>query len=77
MSCQEAIILLGDYLEATLAAADLAELETHLHECDECVAYLNTYRRTPELARAVGRVEMTAEMRQRLRGFLTSRLSEP
>ena len=51
MTCRDAIALLGDH-EATLGASAGKELEAHLRDCDECQAYLNTYRRTSELTRA-------------------------
>ena len=76
MTCQEAIALLGDYLATTLGARDAAELEAHLRDCDECVAYLNTYRKTSELVRAAAPVAMPAAMRKRLRDFLIARLGE-
>lgn len=74
MTCREAIALLGAYLEAMLGASAGDELEAHLQDCDACLAYLNTYRRTAELARAIARVEMPDEMRERLHDFLVSRL---
>ena len=74
MTCQEAIALLGEYLEATLGATVATEIEAHLRDCDECMAYLNTYRRTSKLTRAVARVEMPTQMKQRLRDFVVSRL---
>lgn len=74
MTCRDAIALLGEYLETTLAASTGTEIEAHLRECDECQAYLNTYRRASELTRAALGVEMPARMRERLRTFLVSRL---
>ncbi len=75
MTCKDVIGLLADYLEATLTEAQVAELEDHLRACDPCVAYLRTYRRTKELAARAERVEMPAEMMDRLRHFLVRRLS--
>jgi predicted anti-sigma-YlaC factor YlaD len=76
VTCQEALALLGEYLEATLGASAGEGIEAHLQDCDECLAYLNTYRRTTELTRAVARVEMPAQMRKRLHNFLILRLGE-
>jgi len=76
MTCQEAIALLADYLEAELGAALVADLEQHLRGCAPCVAYLNTYRKTRELGAEVGRVEMPAEMRERLRRLLLQGLQK-
>lgn len=74
MTCQEAIAILSDYLEATLARLDLEQLEAHLADCAPCRAYLATYRRTIDVGGAAGRVEMPDEMKARLRAFLLSRL---
>jgi predicted anti-sigma-YlaC factor YlaD len=75
VTCQEAIALMGDYLELVLTAETLAELEAHLRDCAPCAAYLSTYRRTAELTRAATPTEMPAEMRARLREFLLARLA--
>ena len=74
MTCQDAIALLSDYLEMTLGADTIAELERHLAECAPCVAYLNTFLATRRMAAAAARVEMPDEMKARLRSFLLARL---
>jgi anti-sigma factor RsiW len=70
VTCRDAIALLADYLEASLGDERVARLEEHLRDCPPCIAYLNTYRRTRDLAAAEGRVEMPEEMKARLRAFL-------
>jgi predicted anti-sigma-YlaC factor YlaD len=74
MTCQDAIALLGDYLELALGAETIADLERHLGECAPCVAYLNTFRATRRVAAEAARVEMPEEMKERLRSFLLARL---
>lgn len=74
MTCQDAIALLGDYLELALGAETIADLERHLGECAPCVAYLNTFRATRKVAAEAARVEMPEEMKERLRSFLLARL---
>ncbi len=76
MTCEQAIAILGDYLEATLDADDVDDLEAHLAGCDECVSYLGTYRKTPELVARAGRIEIPTEMKRRLRELLVSKLSD-
>jgi anti-sigma factor RsiW len=76
MTCRELIALLADYLEASLSPEVIAQLERHLGDCAPCVAYLNTYRRTREVAADAGRVEMPEEMKARLRAFLLDRLRD-
>lgn len=75
MTCKEAIDVLGDYLEQTLADDLTGELERHLRDCAPCRAYLNTYRKTRELTGQAGRSPMPEEMKQRLRRFLLDRLA--
>jgi anti-sigma factor RsiW len=74
MTCQDAIALMLEYLEATLDAATVAELGAHLADCAPCRAYLATYRRAAGVAATAERVEMPPEMRQRLAAFLAARL---
>jgi anti-sigma factor RsiW len=76
MTCRDAIALLADYLESALTADVAEQLEAHLRDCPPCIAYLNTYRRTREVAAEVSRVEMPAEMKARLRAFLFERLRD-
>jgi hypothetical protein len=73
LTCRRAIALSSDYLEGTLGT-EAAELEGHLRDCGECLAYLNTYRKTRELTARFGHVEMPAAMKERLRQFLLARL---
>jgi anti-sigma factor RsiW len=74
MTCEDAIALLVDYLEATLTPDVAQALEAHLADCDPCRAYLATYRRTVSAVGGAGRVEMPAELRRRLRALLLTRL---
>jgi anti-sigma factor RsiW len=74
MTCRETIALLADYLDATLSPASLTRLERHLRDCDECRAYLATYRRTVSATFSAARIEMPPEMRRRLAEFLVEQL---
>ena len=48
-TCKDVIVGLGEYLDAELAPAKLAEIEAHLRACGPCRAFLTTYRKTKEL----------------------------
>jgi putative zinc finger protein len=76
MTCKDAIDILGDFLEELLSSEAVNELEVHLRGCEPCRAYLNTYRKTRELVGRAGHTEMPPELRERLRRFLLSRLTE-
>ena len=77
MTCKDVIEILSDYLEEALSPAAMARLEQHLRDCPPCIAYLNTFRRSRELAGEVSQVEMPPEMKQRLRSFLFEHLRDP
>jgi anti-sigma factor (TIGR02949 family) len=77
MTCREAIAVLGEYLDAALGPDVATELEEHLRDCPACVAYLNTYRRTREVAAGAIGVAMPEEMKARVRRFLLARLHAP
>ncbi len=76
MTCKDAIELFSEYLEAAVDADTLAGLEQHLRDCPPCVAYLNTFRRSRELAREASEVEMPPELKRRLRQFLLAHLRD-
>jgi anti-sigma factor RsiW len=52
LDCIELVEITTDYLEGTLAPADVARLEAHLTECDGCTEYLRQMRVTQD---ALGR----------------------
>jgi anti-sigma factor RsiW len=74
LTCQDAIALLLEYLEATLDDEVVAQLEAHLAECEPCRAYLATYRRTVGVVGEAGKVQMPDELRLCLETFLRERL---
>jgi len=75
--CKEFIMdLLADYLDGALGPDVLADLEWHLQDCQPCVAYLETYKKTRELTGRAAQVEMPEEMKVRLREFLLKQLAK-
>jgi anti-sigma factor RsiW len=46
MTCREIVELASDYLEGTLAPADLTQIEHHLDGCDGCTAYVAQLKAT-------------------------------
>ena len=67
--------VLAEFLEQTLSSDLASELEGHLRDCEPCLAYLNTYRKTRGLVARAGQVEMPPELRARLCRFLLDRLA--
>ena len=52
MNCREFTEFLHEYLFGNLPAEERAEFDKHLAECPWCVAYLDSYKKTIQLARA-------------------------
>ena len=50
MNCREFTEFLHDYLLGGLLAEVRAEFDRHLAECPWCVAYLDSYKKTMQLA---------------------------
>lgn len=55
LTCRELIGFLDDYREGRLSAPDRERFDWHLARCPSCVAYIESYERTIELARRAER----------------------
>jgi anti-sigma factor RsiW len=64
--CEQAIALLLDYVTSALDPALTLVLEKHLSRCDDCVAFLQTYKETIRATRTLRYNEMPEELQHRL-----------
>jgi anti-sigma factor RsiW len=71
--CADGVAMLMDYLEGTLPAADRELLEAHVSGCPRCIAFVESYRRTPPILRAATAAALPADLAESLRRFLASR----
>lgn len=51
MSCEDFDRLIAPYLENSLNAAQVREMHFHLVDCEDCSAYLSSYRIVVSLLR--------------------------
>jgi anti-sigma factor RsiW len=51
-TCKDATSLLLEFMSGELDPETTLEFEKHLEVCPDCVAFLNTYRKTVELTRS-------------------------
>ncbi len=51
-TCKDATSLIFEFLSGELNPETNSEFEKHLEICPDCVAFLNTYRKTVELTRS-------------------------
>jgi anti-sigma factor RsiW len=65
-TCQSGVDLLMEYLEGTLAADVRAALEVHVAGCPRCVAFVESYRRTPAMLRTATAVSLPPDLAQSL-----------
>lgn len=72
IECRQIAELLGDYLDGTLPKHVSELIEWHIDGCGPCVAFVNTYRGTIDVARKLREVEVPTELRQRLLSVLRS-----
>jgi anti-sigma factor RsiW len=52
ISCKTATAVVTDYVEGSLKPNLNRAFEQHLQACPDCVAFLNTYKKTVQLARS-------------------------
>jgi anti-sigma factor RsiW len=71
--CRPGVELLGEYLEGTLPAEVRADIDSHVSGCPRCVAFIESYRATPEILRKATLAELPAELETSLLDFLRRR----
>ena len=71
--CRNGVELLMEYLEGDLPAQVRADLEAHVLGCPRCVAFIESYRQTPEIMRDATSMEMPDDLADRMRKFLRER----
>ena len=57
MKCQEIFERLGDYIDRELDDEICKEIEGHVENCEPCIAFINTLKKTVELFQGVGVAE--------------------
>jgi anti-sigma factor RsiW len=73
MNCHELVDFCFDYIEGVLPDADQVGFRRHLSQCPDCVAFFETYRRTPELTRDALATRIPPSVRESIRSFLIAR----
>jgi hypothetical protein len=77
LTCRDLIEqYLADYVDGVLHRGVAVALERHLETCAPCVAYVDTYRKTRDLVRDTGRLDMDMpdDFLHAIRAFLLGRL---
>jgi hypothetical protein len=72
-TCKQIATLVFDYLNDTLESCVKRAFMEHLAICPDCVAFLNTYRKTVELTRLVRAEDLPPKIRDNILAFLRRR----
>ncbi len=72
--CQQITDLILDYITGELHPDTASELEKHLHICPDCVAFMNTYKKTVEVTRSLPCEDIPPEMEKRVSRFLQKKM---
>lgn len=73
LRCRDIVELLGEYLDGELDPATAEALKAHLADCQECTAFVNTYRGSVRTTRQLREEQLPPQLRQRLLTFLRQR----
>lgn len=65
-NCHHLLDYLSDYLDGEASAEICAEIDQHLHNCEDCNVVVNTLRKTVDLYHTLPQTEMPERLRQRL-----------
>lgn len=74
VTCEQATALLLDYITGALDPVTTLVLERHLERCIDCLAFLQTYRETIHVTRALRYEDMPGELQNRLLQTLHTRM---
>ncbi len=72
--CKRVTSLIADYLNGELDAKTRAALETHLSECDNCVAFLSTYKKTVQAVQSLRYEDLPPDLQRRALQLVRKRL---
>ena len=75
LTCQQVTALLVEYVTDTLAPETLRAFHEHLRACEDCLAYLNTYRATIRATRTLRYDDLPAALQDRRLSFLRTRVT--
>jgi hypothetical protein len=73
LNCQQLVDFCLDFLDESLPEETRREFQRHLGCCGDCVTFLETYKRTPQVSREIFAVQMPASLKEAVRSFLRAR----
>ena len=68
--CKEVVDLLSDYVDGECPPDVIASIDAHLSDCANCIAFVNTLRKSLVMSKALGYSDIPKEVRIRLHRVL-------
>ncbi|MEE8417886.1 MAG: zf-HC2 domain-containing protein [candidate division Zixibacteria bacterium] len=77
MNCQEILDKICDYIDKELDPSICDDIEKHIKDCEPCVAFINTVKKTVELFKRTGEEppEIPKPVSSNLRSYLNENIS--
>ncbi|MDQ3828974.1 MAG: zf-HC2 domain-containing protein [Candidatus Tectomicrobia bacterium] len=76
LTCEQVTKLIRDYLQGELPPDLTASFEEHLRCCDDCVAFLKTYKQTVQEVQSLTYEDVPQDMQIRVRQFLRANMKK-
>ena len=76
MTCRSLVAELAEYMLGALSLTRNREIESHLRDCPECVALLNTYKVTSSLGQDIPTKRPSADFQAHLISSIAKRIKQ-
>ena len=77
VDCKSLVELLGEYVDDQLPGEVKAAVESHMHQCAPCMAFIRQYRFAPQAVREHLMQKVPVDLENRLLSFLRDRTKRP
>ena len=74
LTCEQITDLVLDYVAMVLDKGTTVVFEEHIRKCPDCMAFLNTYRKTIQATQSLRYEDIPADMQNRVRQFLIEKI---
>jgi len=75
MRCEDLVSILNEYLEGDLNSRFREEFERHIGDCNSCLAFFETYKKTKELTGEIACGDIPPEVKNKIKSFLKKKMS--
>lgn len=70
MECKQLVALLSEFIDGQLPDHLCQEIQAHIADCEPCVAFVNTLRKTIQMCQQLPQQPLPDELKSRLKELL-------